>query len=169
MTACWLSKRSTIRMSSHKNSCSKFCTGSPTCLNPPMRTNTSFSAVQHEVAKYPENTAKLWISSFQCNPLSSGLCKHRRFTRRLWRAQVTDRHGIRCKVCQPTPELPQGMPSTSQAQRHQEREVRNSIEDLVNWSTELRPYVNLTSYTCSEPKNMFTNLSDQLSRHQRRS
>ena len=34
VTACWLSTRSTIRMSSHKNSCSKFCTGNPTCLNP---------------------------------------------------------------------------------------------------------------------------------------
>ena len=34
VTACWLSTRSTSGMSSHKNSCAKFCTGSPTSLNP---------------------------------------------------------------------------------------------------------------------------------------
>ena len=55
VTACWLSTRSTIRMSSHKNSCSKFCTGSPTCLNLLLSASTSFSAVQHEIADYPEN------------------------------------------------------------------------------------------------------------------
>ena len=76
-TACWLSTKSTISMSSHKNSCSKFCTGSPTCLNPSMRASTSFSAVQHEVADYPENfhargkhTARLRVPSFKCNPLT---------------------------------------------------------------------------------------------------
>ena len=77
VTACWLSSRSTIRMSSHKNSCSKFCTLSPKCLKPSMRASTSFSAVQHEVAEYPENfhprrkhTARLRITSFKCNPLT---------------------------------------------------------------------------------------------------
>ena len=138
-TACWLSTRSTIRMSSHKNSCNKFCTGSPTSLNPSMKASTSFSAVQHEVADYPENfhargkhTARLRVTSFKCNPLTLRVVQASPFHSASVESSSyrSSRHQV--KVCQPTPELPQGMPSTSQAQRHQEREVRDPIEALEN-------------------------------------
>ena len=53
--ACWLSTRPTSGMRSPKNSCTKSCTGSPTCLNSWLRTITLLSAVLYEVANWPED------------------------------------------------------------------------------------------------------------------
>ena len=112
VTACWLSTRSTIRISSLKNSCSKFCTGSPTCLNPSLSASTSFSAVQHEVADYPENfhergkhTARLRVTSFKCNPHTLRVVQASPFQSASVESSsyISSRHQV--KVCQPTPEL----------------------------------------------------------------
>ena len=75
--ACWLSTRHTSGMRSPKNSCTKSCTGTPTCLNPWLRATTSLSAVLHEVADGLEdlhvrgNTLPdFGLTSSKCIPLT---------------------------------------------------------------------------------------------------